>query len=103
MTPRPALVDPPGGPITGNRGGPMPLAKPAATWSHLAGKRHDAEGTYMVTLVNGQVEVPAGGHQKSPPLGAVSGFRWPGLSSFGAGFFHAERLALGGDDDGVME
>ena len=28
------------GPMTGNTGGPMPLAKPAATWSHLAGKRH---------------------------------------------------------------
>ncbi|HEX9546800.1 MAG TPA: hypothetical protein VF942_05650, partial [Acidimicrobiales bacterium] len=40
-TPRPALVDPQGGPMTGNRGGPMPLAKPAAaTWSHVAGKRH---------------------------------------------------------------
>ncbi len=40
MTPRPALVDPHGGPMTGNKGGPMPLAKPAATWSHVAGKRH---------------------------------------------------------------
>jgi hypothetical protein len=27
------------GPITGNRGGPMPLAKTTATWSHVAGKR----------------------------------------------------------------
>ncbi len=26
MTARPALVDPQGGPMTGNRGGPMPLA-----------------------------------------------------------------------------
>ncbi len=25
--------------MTGNRGGPIPLAKPAATWSHAAGKR----------------------------------------------------------------
>ena len=40
MTLRPALVDPHGGPMTGNRGGPIPLAKPAATWSHAAGKRH---------------------------------------------------------------
>ena len=40
MTSRPASVDPQGGPMTGNGGGPMPLAKPAGTWSHLAGKRH---------------------------------------------------------------
>lgn len=40
MTPQPALVDPQGGPMTGNGGGPMPLAKPGATWSHIAGKRH---------------------------------------------------------------
>jgi transposase InsO family protein len=39
MTLRPALVDPQDGPMTGNRGGPIPLAKPAATWSHAAGKR----------------------------------------------------------------
>jgi len=32
-------VDPQGGPITGKRGGPMSLAKPAASWSHVAGKR----------------------------------------------------------------
>ncbi len=36
---RPALADPQGGPITGKRGGPMSLAKPAAAWSHVAGKR----------------------------------------------------------------
>ncbi len=40
MPPRPALVDLTGGPMTGNGNGPMPLANPAATWSHLAGKRH---------------------------------------------------------------
>ena len=40
MSLRPASVDPQGGPITGNGGGPMPLAKSAATWSHVAGKRH---------------------------------------------------------------
>jgi hypothetical protein len=28
-----------GGPMTGNGGGPMPLAKLAAKWSHVAGKR----------------------------------------------------------------
>ena len=40
MSLQPALVDGQGGPITGNGGGPMPLAKPAASWSHMAGKRH---------------------------------------------------------------
>ncbi len=45
MTPRPALVDPHGGPMTGNKGGPMPLAKPAATWSHVAGKRQALRAT----------------------------------------------------------
>ena len=30
---------PSGGPMTGNRGGPIPLAKPAATWSHAVVKR----------------------------------------------------------------
>ena len=40
MSLRPASVDPQGGPITGNGGGPMPLAKPTATWSHVTGKRH---------------------------------------------------------------
>ena len=44
MTLRPALVDPQGGPMTGNRGGPIPLAKPAVTWSHAAGKRHSGLG-----------------------------------------------------------
>ena len=39
MSLQPALVDGQGGPITGNGGGPMPLAKPAASWSHVAGKR----------------------------------------------------------------
>jgi hypothetical protein len=39
MSLRPALVDAQGGPITGKRGGPMSLAKPAASWSHVAGKR----------------------------------------------------------------
>ena len=39
MSLRPALVDPQGGPITGNGGGPMSLAKPAASWSHVTGKR----------------------------------------------------------------
>ena len=41
MIPRPALVDGQGGPITGNEGGPMPLAKLPVSWSHVAGKRHD--------------------------------------------------------------
>lgn len=40
MTPRPASVDAQGGPMTGNGGGPMSLAKPAANWSHVTGKRH---------------------------------------------------------------
>ena len=40
MSLRPAWVDPQGGPITGNEGGPMSLAKPAASWSHVTGKRH---------------------------------------------------------------
>ena len=40
MSLRPASVDPQGGPITGNGGGPMSLAKPAASWSHATGKRH---------------------------------------------------------------
>src|SRR5450759_1876471 len=40
MSLRPASVDPQGGPITGNGGGPMSLAKPAASWSHVTGKRH---------------------------------------------------------------
>ena len=44
MSLRPALVDPQGGPITGKRGGPMLLAKPAGTWSHVAGKRQWAAG-----------------------------------------------------------
>jgi len=26
--------------MTGNGGGPMPLAKPAVRWSYVAGKRH---------------------------------------------------------------
>lgn len=39
MTPRPASVDAQGGPMTGNGGGPMSLARPAATWSHMTGKR----------------------------------------------------------------
>jgi hypothetical protein len=35
---RPAKVYPQGGPITGNGGGPMQLAKLVAWWSHLNGK-----------------------------------------------------------------
>jgi hypothetical protein len=38
MSLRPAEVDPQGGPITGNGGGPMPLAKLVARWSYVAGK-----------------------------------------------------------------
>lgn len=53
--------------------------------------------------VNGQVEVPAGGREKSPPLGVFSGVCRLDWSSLRAGFFHAERFAFGGDDDGVME
>ena len=41
MSLRPALVDPQGGPMTGNGGGPMSLAKPAVSWSHVAGKRQE--------------------------------------------------------------
>ena len=36
MTLPPALVDRHDGPMTGNKGGPNPLANPAATWSRLA-------------------------------------------------------------------
>jgi hypothetical protein len=40
VDPKPVLVDPQGGPITGKEGGPMSLAKPALNWSHVTGKRH---------------------------------------------------------------
>jgi hypothetical protein len=40
MSLRPVVADPQGGPITGNGGGPMSLAKPPAQWSHVTGKRH---------------------------------------------------------------
>src|SRR6266508_2934873 len=53
MTPRPALVDPHGGPMTGNKGGPMPLAKPSATWSHVAGKRHGFESRRPLQIHHG--------------------------------------------------
>ena len=48
---RPEVVDAQGGPMTGNGGGPMPLAKPAARWSHVAGKRqpHTANATRPAT------------------------------------------------------
>ena len=49
MSLRPAEVDPQGGPITGKRGGPMPLAKPAASWSHVAGKRQDETEVFPST------------------------------------------------------
>ena len=55
------------------------------------------KGTY------GQVEVPAGGHEKSPPLDEFSGGRCRGAGSCRAGLFHPVGLALGGDDDGVVE
>ena len=45
MSLRPEVVDPQSGPITGNGGGPMPLAKSVARWSHVAGKRHG--GNYV--------------------------------------------------------
>lgn len=54
-------------------------------------------------VVNGQVEVPAGGHEKSPPLGGFSGGGGRGAGSFRAGLFHAVGLALGGGDDGVVQ
>jgi hypothetical protein len=44
MSSRPEVVDAQGGPMTGNAGGPMPLAKPAARWSHVAGKRQTGLG-----------------------------------------------------------
>ena len=53
--------------------------------------------------VNGQVEVPAGGHEKYPPLTVISGGGCRGAWSFGAGLFHAVGLAFGGDDVGVVE
>ena len=56
-----------------------------------------------VTCVNGQVEVSVGGHEKSPPLDGLSGGRGRGAGSSRAGLFHAVGLALGGDDDGVVE
>ena len=46
MSLRSALVDPQGGPITGNGGGPMSLAKPAASWSHVTGKRQSDGGVF---------------------------------------------------------
>jgi hypothetical protein len=42
MSVRPEVVDAQGGPMTGNGGGPMPLAKLAARWSHVAGKRQSS-------------------------------------------------------------
>ena len=48
MTLRPAVVDPQGGPTTGNGGGPMPLAKLPVSWSHVAGKRQ----TPMISATN---------------------------------------------------
>ncbi len=53
--------------------------------------------------VNGQVEVPAGGHEKSPPLDGFSGGGGRGAGSSRSGLFHAVGLAFGGDDDGVVE
>ena len=57
----------------------------------------------ILRRVNGHVDVSGGGHEKSPPLVAVSVGGCRGGSSFGAGLFHAERFAGGGDDDGVVE
>jgi len=54
-------------------------------------------------IVNGQVEVPAGGHEKSPPLDGFSGGCGGGAGSSRAGLFHAVGLAFGGDDDGVVQ
>lgn len=45
MTPRPALVDPHGGPMTGNRGGPMPLAN-----QRLPGPMSLANDTAAITF-----------------------------------------------------
>ena len=53
--------------------------------------------------VNGQVEVPGGGHEKSSPLDGFSGGGGRGAGSSRAGLFHAVGLAFGGDDDGVVE
>ena len=52
--------------------------------------------------VNGQVEVPTGGHEKSPPRGTGSGGWWVASSSR-SGFLHAERFAFGDDDGGVVQ
>ena len=51
MSFRPALVDPQGGPITGKRGGPMSLAKPATNWSHVAGKRHSSSNRAQTAVL----------------------------------------------------
>ena len=37
--------------MTGNKGGPIPLAKPAATWSHAAGKRHPKSIAFFVAVL----------------------------------------------------
>ena len=64
MSLRPAWVDAQGGPITGNGGGPMPLAKPAVNWSHLAGKRQrvatDRYSRPIVTFGQPNTNLPCG-------------------------------------------
>lgn len=52
--------------------------------------------------VNGHLEVPAGGQRKSPPRVELGRVGPPGFGS-GAGFFHAEAVAVGRDDDGVVQ
>jgi len=60
-------------------------------------------GQWRHAGVNGQVEVPGGGHEKSPPLDGFSGGGGRGAGSSRAGLFHAVGLAFGGDHDGVVE
>jgi hypothetical protein len=51
--------------------------------------------------VNGQVEVPGGGHQEVSTPRGCSGLLHAG-ASLAAGLAHAERLALGDHDDAVV-
>ena len=56
----------------------------------------------MLTVVNGQVVVPGGGHQEVLTPGGCSGLVHAG-ASLAAGLAHAERLALGGHHDAVVQ
>ena len=74
--------------------------------AEAARSRQQREGDskrWLPRAVNGQVEVPAGGREKYPPLAVFSGGGFRGAGSSGAGLFHAVGFAFGGDDVGVVE